>query len=157
MGRIYNSEEFNELPDDGRQYELSEGRLTNRKLPNDVQGRIVRRISNYLFIFDPKERLGTAWLSTTFEMGLTWITVPDLAFMIATRVPRVSEDYVKGIPDLVVEVLSSTNSDKPTGRSTTKNKILKYLNYGVRIVWAIDPRNKIVEVYHKDRVIPVRC
>ncbi len=81
------------------------------------------------FIFGPpgKER---AWL-------------PDFAFVISARVA--DDDYNsphRGPPDLAVEVLSPRDR---AGRVT--EKVVSYLQHGVRLVWLIDPRQRTLRVF----------
>lgn len=51
------------------------------------------------------------------------------------------------IPDLVVEVLSPT--DKAVD---VKRKTEAYLKDGMRLIWLVDPWNKVVDVYHGGQI-----
>ncbi len=153
--KIYSNEEFENMPEFDEPYELIEGKIIKR-VPCDTHGRIARRISNHLFMFDPDEQIGTAWLATTFNMGQGWMPIPDLGFMIASHVPEESEKSIKGVPDLLVEVDSPSDLDSKPGRDAASNKIKKYQEFGVRIIWAISPRTKTVEIYHPGQAEPVK-
>ncbi len=151
--RTYTNAEFEALPTDGKLLELIEAKLVE-KMPGDRHGRIADRISKQFHRFDLEDTLGQMWASTTFDLGQGWMPIPDLGFMSAGRVPLESETSIKGVPDLVVEVHSPSDLDSKPGRDAAQEKIKKYQSCGVRIIWAINPRQKTVEVYHPDQATP---
>ncbi|MEH7492610.1 Uma2 family endonuclease, partial [Neobacillus niacini] len=53
-----------------------------------------------------------------------------------------ADDYYKGVPSLVVEVLS-----KSTRRKDLIKKLDLYMSCGVREYWIVNPDNKEVTVY----------
>ena len=60
--------------------------------------------------------------------------------------PETERDgYFPFAPDLAVEVLSPGDR---TGATT--DKVLDYLEAGRRLVWVVEPRRRIVTVYHPD-------
>jgi Uma2 family endonuclease len=75
---------------------------------------------------------------------------------------KLGKGSVNGPPDLVMEVVSASNSQQEMFR-----KFESYLNAGVREYWVLEPEMKIVHVhvlqdghyisssYKKDAVIPV--
>lgn len=82
--------------------------------------------------------------------------IPDLGFMVASRVPAKSNKSIKGVPDLVVEIHSPTDLRSKAEREAATQKIKDWQKVGVRIIWAINPRKKEVEVYHSDQAKPVQ-
>lgn len=67
---------------------------------------------------------------------------PDVAFIAYHRQPDLPESgYNPNPPDLAVEVLSPTDSDRRLG--------IKLHNYAIAntVVWVIDPQEKLVDVY----------
>ena len=84
------------------------------------------------------------------------IIIPDIGFIKAERVPKISEELVKVVPDLIIQVFSLKELNNQANRSVAKNRIMKYLSYGVQIVWVINLHSKTVEVYHPDRVMPIQ-
>jgi len=154
FNRTYTNEEFEALPVSGRLLQLIDGKLVE-KMPGDRHGRIANRIAKRYHRFDLDDKLGQMWLATTFDMGLGWMPIPDVGFMMADRVPIESDGSIKGLPDLVVEVHSPSDLDTTPGRDAARNKIRKYQEFGVRIIWAINPRQQTVEIYHLDRETPV--
>lgn len=156
FGRSYTPEEFEALPQFDDLYELVDGKLVKKPVPGDAHGRIGKRIDRKLAAFDPAENLGMLWRDTTFDVGTGWMPIPDLGFMVASRVPPESEKSVKGVPDLVVEIHSPTDLRSQKEREATRQKVADWQAVGVRIIWSINPRNKSVEVYHLGHSQPVQ-
>ncbi len=73
------------------------------------------------------------------------IRIPDVAFISWDRLPdrRVPTEPIPGlVPDLVVEVLSASNTAAEMDR-----KRREYFAAGVRLAWFVDPVSRAVEVY----------
>lgn len=75
------------------------------------------------------------------------VRVPDVSFITADRMPVVlpSDRTLTIAPDLVVEVLSSTDT-----RPVLRKKLAHYLGAGTRLVWLIDTDERGVEVHTPD-------
>ncbi|MEM9340023.1 MAG: Uma2 family endonuclease [Bacteroidota bacterium] len=67
---------------------------------------------------------------------------PDLVFISNEKKAIITDRGIEGVPDLIVEVISPSNSF--IDRNTKKRK---YLQFGVTEYWIIDPANKTLEVY----------
>ena len=67
--------------------------------------------------------------------------VPDE--MIVCNPDIVEENFINGVPDLVVEILS-----KSTAGQDRNKKFQKYEQYGVKEYWIVDQYMKRVEVFH---------
>jgi Uma2 family endonuclease len=67
---------------------------------------------------------------------------PDLVFISNKKKEIVTNRGIEGIPDLIVEVLSPSNSyiDR-----VTKKEI--YAAHGIPELWLVDPQNKSLEIY----------
>jgi Uma2 family endonuclease len=79
------------------------------------------------------------------EILLALVRMPDAAFLSWDRLPdrRVPDDaYPAVVPDLVVEVLSPSNS-----RDEMVRKRQEYFDAGVTLAWMVDPRTRSVDVY----------
>jgi Uma2 family endonuclease len=100
--------------------------------------------------------LGEAFIEAPFALIQTgdagWVKgsrTPDVMFIRAERLKELSEqnpnweDSPMTIPpDLAVEVISLTD------RFTNVNqKIAKYLDDGVQLIWVVDPQAKTVTIY----------
>lgn len=75
------------------------------------------------------------------------VRAPDVAFVSTLRLPegRLPEGFLRGAPDLAVEVLSP--SDNPVD---VQQKVRDYLEAGGRLVWVVAPQAKTVTVYRAD-------
>lgn len=73
------------------------------------------------------------------------VRIPDVAFIAWNRLPgrRVPTEPIPGLaPDLVVEVLSESNTEAEMSR-----KRREYFAAGVRLAWFVDPVARTVTVY----------
>jgi Uma2 family endonuclease len=78
-----------------------------------------------------------------YRPGLVYI--PDASFVSWARLPsRKSprEPIPPLVPDLVVEVLSKSNT-----RKEMKRKLRDYFETGVQVVWEVEPRKRLINVY----------
>jgi len=75
------------------------------------------------------------------------VRAPDVVFIGRDRLPegRLPQGFVRGAPDLALEVLSPT--DNPV---ETQQKVRDYLEAGSRLVWVAAPEAKTVTVYRRD-------
>jgi Uma2 family endonuclease len=74
------------------------------------------------------------------------VLAPDVAFIAADRVPpRGAPGFLPIAPDLAVEVLSPSNS-----ASDILDKVRMYLDFGVRLVWIVDPATSTLTEYAPD-------
>ncbi len=80
------------------------------------------------------------------------LLAPDIVFVARARVPkRATWDRFQPIaPDLAVEVVSPGDTV-----SEVNGKTLAYLDAGVRAVWIVDPRRRIVTVHTPDSLARV--
>jgi len=72
------------------------------------------------------------------------VRIPDVSFVSTALAPAVSaaERMPEGAPELAIEVIS------PSDRASQINaKVMTYLEYGVKLVWIIDPSSKTVAVH----------
>lgn len=67
---------------------------------------------------------------------------PDLVFIANANQEIITDRGIEGVPDLVVEVISPSNSF--VDRNTKKKK---YLEIGIKEYWIVDPANQTLEIY----------
>lgn len=74
---------------------------------------------------------------------------PDLLYISKLNLSYVTGRGIEGPPDLVVEIISPSNtfSDRNTKKKT-------YLSFGVHEYWIVDPGNKTLEVYIQNQDNP---
>ncbi len=137
-------EDLQAMPDDGRRHEILEGDLFVSPSPSRRHQRIV---SNLAVVLRHLEDGGFGQaLIAPFDVVLSSHTVvePDALFVAKDREGILTERYVNGPPDIVVEVLS------PTTRAVDQGEKLKaYARYGVREYWLVDPEAETVAVYRR--------
>lgn len=135
--------------DDEQQYELLRGELLEMGPTGDEHGAIQFELARRLGNFIVEHRLGRGYgAETGFLLARDPDTVlaPDISFVRADRLPAERRGpYLVLAPDLVVEIVS------PSDRlSRVNDKMLTYIDAGVRLVWIVDPQRHIVTTYAPD-------
>lgn len=132
------------MPEDTRRYEAIEGDLHVIPAPSRRHQRTSHRLAVELdrVLVEPgygevyEAPFGVEFPDT--EEGVQ----PDLLFVSKERLEIIGEDWVRGAPDLVVEILSPSTAEKDRG---VKMKL--YRRHGVGEYWIVDPDAKEVEVW----------
>jgi Uma2 family endonuclease len=147
-------EEFEQLPDDGRRYELVDGELERMPPTGEVHGDVDRQFIWLLESFIRPRGIEKLFVETSFVLSSDRQTVrqPDIAFVLAERLihDRDRERSVRLAPDLVIEIVSP--SDR---RSAVVAKAHEYPHYGVRLVWVVDPPSRSVTIFRIDGSVEV--
>jgi len=140
-------EDYLNLPNDGRRYEIIEGVLYVSNAPDiDHQFTVVKLVSQ-MDVFVTQNQLGYV-LTAPFEVHLSEKTrpvQPDVLFIKAERWPAPGAKYFNGAPDLIVEVLSPS-----TRRVDQSIKFRAYEKAEVAEYWIIDPKTRLVQLYRID-------
>ncbi len=136
-------EDYLELPNDGKRYEIIEGELYVAPAPGaDIHQTVLARLYARLFNHVDAHDLGTV-LPAPVDVVLSDYDVvqPDIVFVSRERLGIVRRE-IAGPPDLAVEIISpgSTRLDR-----TVKRKL--YAARGVRHYWLVDPRARRLEEY----------
>jgi len=144
---LVTAEELFSMPDDGFRYELVRGELRKMAPAGHIHGKVAINISTPLAQYVRAHNLGTVYAAETgFKLASNPDTVraPDVAFIRRDRVEEVGnvEGYWPGAPDLVVEVVSPSDT-----YSEVEEKVLEWLEAGVRMVIVANPRKRVVTVY----------
>jgi Uma2 family endonuclease len=143
---LLTTEEYLRLPDDGTRYELVAGILVSEPPPFPQHGRIQARVTQVMSTFVEGRGLGVVLLESGFLLSRDPDTVrgPDVSFVTRDRydAAQASNSYIRGAPDLAVEIVSSSN--RP---DAIHGKVADYLAAGARLVWVVDPRHCVVTVY----------
>ena len=132
------------LPADGKRYELLEGEIYVTAAPRPRHQLVVGNL--FLIIAEHVRRrgLGEVFLSP-IDVILAEVTVvePDLIYLDAGRLARVSDRGIEGPPTLAIEVLSPTTASADRG---VKQQLSA--RYGVPHYWIVDPDARVIETYH---------
>ena len=134
-------EDYASLPDDER-YELIDGELMPMPSPKEIHQKILLLLGAEWLWFTLGNRLGAVYVAP-FDVILSDFNVvqPDLLFVSNARSHIITEDNIRGAPDLVVEILSPSTADYDR---TTKREL--YERYGVPEYWMVDPYAKTITI-----------
>src|SRR5262245_51221412 len=118
-GKHYTYEHFLELPVDGKRYEIIDGQLYVAPAPNIRHQNSSMSLSSQLFVHVRQLRLGRVFAAPTdVYLANDAIVEPDILFVRRARRDIITDQHVRGAPDLVVEIISpsSTRTDQETKR-----------------------------------------
>ena len=139
-------EDYCDLPDDGRRYEILDGELGVTPSPTRSHQELAANLLIALKLFVAARGLGEVFIAP-FDVILekTSVVVPDLLFVSRERLEIVTEHGVQGAPDLIVEILSPGTSRRDRG-----DKAQLYARHGVRHYWLADPDGQVLETLELD-------
>lgn len=131
------------MPEDGRRYEAVEGELLVTAAPSARHQEISVTLGALLHELLVREGHGRLFHAPGVEFPATGEGVqPDLVFVSTERRGIISDDWLRGAPDLVVEILSPSTEDRDRG---VKRNL--YRRQGVGEYWIVDPDEEAVEVW----------
>ena len=131
------------LPEsEDKRYEVIAGDLHMVPSPSSIHQTIVFKLAKILDAFVEANELGRVFIAP-LDVVLSDIDVlqPDIFFISKNREGIITEHSIQGAPDLVVEVLSPATAE----RDRTLKKV-RYLRFGVREYWLVDPVSRTIEV-----------
>ena len=126
-------------------YELVDGELIEVPPAWGIHGNAAMNVAGPLWVF-AKEFGGCAYgAAAGFTVGprLSNVREPDAGYTAPERAQPPGEHFIKGAPDLAVEVLS----EGQYGEAYAKGKVREYFEAGAKLVWLLDYRRKEVRVY----------
>ena len=134
-------EDYASLPDDER-YELIDGELMPMPSPNWLHQLLQAKIFLPLAGFVYGGSLGSV-VAAPMDILFTPFDVvqPDLIFISNARAHVITEANIRGAPDLLVEILSTSTE--------RRDRIVKrdlYARHGVSEYWLVDPYAKTITV-----------
>jgi Uma2 family endonuclease len=143
-------EEFIYLPENvAREFELIAGEIFEA-VSNSYSSMIAASILSEIGMYVRKRKLGYVTGADGGYIVTGERYIPDVGFISIERQPRPSrESYNSNAPDLAVEVISPTDSDKPL-----HIKIANYLAAGT-VVWVVHPDSRTVEVFHPGQAVQI--
>lgn len=128
-----------------RLYELMEGVLVE-KIMGYEESSLACELIYYLKHFLREHDLGNvAGADGALRLVPDLVRIPDVSFISWDRLPdrRIPAERLPDLtPDLAVEILSEGNTPAEMDR-----KLHDYFSSGTRLVWYIDPRQRMVRVY----------
>jgi Uma2 family endonuclease len=117
-----------------------------------ISGRVYKRLADHVEGHGGGEVLvGDVGFVLALPGDPERVRAPDVAFVSTGRLSggRLPREFLRGAPDLAVEVLSST--DNPV---EVQQKVRDYLEAGARLVWVIAPEARSVTVYSTAPMAP---
>jgi Uma2 family endonuclease len=133
--------DYDQLPE-GAPYQLIDGELTMSPSPTFYHQKVMLRLAVLIERFVEEQNLGEV-VTAPMDVYLseTEVYQPDIIYISNER-RHIIHEKIRGVPDLIVEVLSPSNA-----YYDLVHKKNNYESVGVREYWLIDPQEKIVEVY----------
>jgi Uma2 family endonuclease len=131
---------------DGLRHELIDGEHYVTPAPNTRHQRLVGRLyAFFVFYLRDHPEAGEAFLSP-FDVLFSQFDVvePDLLFVAADQQEIVTEKYVRGVPAIVVEILSPGTRKRD---ETIKYRLFERV--GVREYWLVDPDFDAITVHRR--------
>lgn len=135
--------EYCQIPEDGRRHEIIDGDHCASPAPYTYHQTLSRRIQFQLYRLIEEKGLGQVFdAPTDLELSEVDIVQPDLIVILEANRRIVTPKKVKGVPDLVVEILSESTSPRDRGI-----KLELYRRSRVPEYWIVDPDEHILEQY----------
>ena len=144
--KLWTIEDLEAMEDDGARYELLRGELIEMPGAKFQHWYLVGRLLRIVGGFVEAHGLGAVGNNGAFQLGRNpdSLLIPDVAFVRSERIPPEETDWdiYIGAPDCVFEVVSPSDS-----APDVHDKIIAYLEAGVRVVVVVWPRSQSVSVH----------
>ena len=134
-------EDLRHTPDDGKRYEVLEGKLVVSPSPTWKHQRVSRKLNALLSRAEEEDKGCAVYAPMDVVLSDREVAQPDLLFIAKERLSIITAENVQGAPDLVVEIISEGSRKRD---AITKRHI--YERYGVRFYWLVDPEEETVRV-----------
>ena len=138
-------EDFVNFPNDGKRHEIIDGEHRVTPSPTVQHQRVATNLTGRLWAYLDHRPIGEVFAAPCDVVFSDLdIVEPDLLYISRERAGILTEQHVRGAPDLVVEILS------PGTRKTdevTKRKL--YDRFGVQEYWVVDPELDAIKVYRR--------
>ncbi len=130
------------FPNDGKRHELIDGEHIMSPSPKTKHQKASINLTALLFAFVRKANFGQVFAAPLDVMFSDFdVTEPDLLFISREHEEIITEDNVRGAPDLVVEILSPN-----TAEMDRRTKLRLYEKYGVREYWLVSPEAENIQI-----------
>jgi Uma2 family endonuclease len=126
--------------------ELERGELIEMSPAGPVHGEVCMAVAGPLWMFIKSRGLGKTYGAETgflVEEHPDTVLAPDFAFICKARIASLNSErgFIKGAPDIVVEVMSPSDSVK-----SAAEKADKWLRYGARQCWIVNLKRRTVTI-----------
>jgi Uma2 family endonuclease len=145
--KLLTAEEFEQLPDAGKRYELIDGELREMAPTVNWHGEVEINLGTLLNVHVRPHGLGRVSCGEVLfivRRNPDRVRAANIAFIRQDRVPPLEarQHILEVIPDLVVEILSQSDTV-----AEISDKIDDWLQAGVQMLWVVDPYRRTVTVY----------
>ncbi len=136
--------------DDAHRYELIQGEPIVMSLAGHEHGKLASRLHIAIGVFVQEPALGEVFAAETgyrLTREPDTVLAPDVSLILSANLTpdRVTDSFIPGAPDLVVEVISPSDT-----AARTAVKVQTWLRHGAQLVWVVEPESATVTVYRAD-------
>lgn len=130
-------------------YEIIDGELFVTRSPHRRHQQIAHEICSALNIWSKQSSLGEAIFAPGIILSDADNVIPDVVWVTKERLAVIEDEagHLKGMPELVVEVLSSGDSNIRRDREA---KLKLYSVQGAQEYWIADRFSRQLEVYRRE-------
>jgi Uma2 family endonuclease len=150
--QIYTIQEFLELPEEDKRYELVKGELEEMPGPSARHGKIISLLGAEFIIYLKQNNIGEVFSAAAFVIDSEnrTVRIPDLAFVNAAQLVELDYDTaIPFAPELAIEVISPSDI-----WFKVQEKVDEYKHAGVKLVWVIFPPSQLIYAYYPEEVKP---
>jgi len=133
--------------DDNNRYEILEGELKMVPAPSIEHQSVSRNLEFLIWSFVKEKRLGVVFdapIDVVLDKSL--VLQPDIVFIKEESRDIIEKNAIKGIPTLVVEIVSPSSIFCDT---VEKKEI--YRIHGVMEYWLVFPDERVIEVFYLEK------
>jgi Uma2 family endonuclease len=142
---VFTYEDYLQLPDNGKRYEIIDGELYMSPAPTTGHQRVVGNFFGTIWHFLQQNPLGEVFAAPA-DVIFSEINVfqPDVVFLSKQKLDILTRENIQGAPDLVIEVLSpgTENRDRTI-------KLKAYSKFGVQEYWMANEKKEAAEVWRR--------
>ncbi|MFN8525847.1 MAG: Uma2 family endonuclease [Chloroflexota bacterium] len=136
-------QDYLELPDDGRQYEIVDGDVFVNPAPNIDHQRTNRSLYGDVWGYVEGHHLGEVFFAPVdVVLSETNVIQPDIVYVANDRLDVIREAGIVGAPTLVVEIISP--------KRASRDRLVKrqlYERFGVPYYWIADRETRTIEAF----------
>lgn len=147
-------EEFLQLPETQPASEYIKGRIIQKPMPQGKHSRIQSRLCSEINQISEPQKLALALTEIRCTFGDRSV-VPDIAVFKWERIPLDENNEITNrfttYPDWIVEILSPEQSANPV-----IGKISFCLQHGSQLGWLVEPQDRSVTIFTRDRLPEIK-
>ncbi len=141
--KVYTYQDYLDLPEDGKRYEVINGELVMAPAPSTGHQSVSSNLEFELRKFVEKHKSGKMFHSPIdVVLSKTIVLQPDILIVLNEHKQIITEKNIAGAPDLVIEIVSPSS-----GYYDLIEKKEIYERFGVEEYWIVDPRKQWLEIY----------